>query len=235
MKRIRILLCLLVLLPLTNAFAHEGHAHDKSRPQDQNAIKRLVRDFSKSWGRHDATQMANSWAGDGDLIDPSGSEARGKNEIESLLARQHGGELKGSKISFEVESLRFLSENHAFVDAKAVISGLKIGNKKHPNVSHHVAFVAQKIGSGWKFLSVRPYAFAGDMAPSLGEHMCKKGGSHGECAKMRKDCGDKFCPKDGSCKKCAEMKKDRSKKHGKDFCPKEGGKKCCEGHYGKCE
>lgn len=187
MKRFGLMTALfLALLPLANAEAHEGHVHDKSRSQDQAAIRKLARGFSNAWGRHDVNAMANAWTSDGDVINPAGKEARGNGEIRDLLAAEHGGDFRGTKMSVEVDSIRFIANDLAFVDCTNVLKGLKIGKKKHPDFKHHLAFVAKHTAAGWKILSARPYAFVGNIAPALDKH---------------------FCPKDGPCKMCEKMEK----------------------------
>lgn len=206
MKRLALMTALfLTLVPLAGANAHAGHDHDKSRPQDRAAIRKLVRGFSNAWGRHDASAMANAWTTDGDVINPAGSQARGRDEIRELLASEHGGDFRGTNLSVAIDSIQFIANDLAFVDATNVLKGLKIDKKKHPDFKHHFSFVAKHTAAGWKFLIARPYAFVGNIAPALGKHLC---------------------PKDGTCKTCEMMKQHDGMEHGKDFCPKDGCKDC---------
>ncbi|HEX9148245.1 MAG TPA: hypothetical protein VF958_03705, partial [Thermoanaerobaculia bacterium] len=48
-------------------------------------VRARSQEFAASWNRHDPKAMAGVWAADGDLINPFGRTAKGRNEIEKLL------------------------------------------------------------------------------------------------------------------------------------------------------
>lgn len=160
------------------SFGAQASHHEATAPhskKDEAAICKLVGGFAGHWNRHNVDGMLGAWTTDGDVINPSGRVARGWDEVRQLLADEHGGDFKKTKMAIKVETIRFLSDDVAVVDAQNTLSGLKVGTKKHPDFVHHMAAVVSKTSGGWKFESVRPYIFLSTVM--AGKKICLKDGS----------------------------------------------------------
>ena len=139
-----------VLVMSMTAFAGE---------KDQ-AINKLVTDFSQAWTKADAKAMAALWTEDADLINPMNVRANGRAEIEKIFERETGQIFKGSTMQMSVEKIRWIGADYALVDVQADVQNFTDpSGKKVPSMKHHVALVTQEKDGNWSILSGRPYVF----------------------------------------------------------------------------
>jgi uncharacterized protein (TIGR02246 family) len=126
---------------------------------DDQAIRTVAADFVAAWNKHDPTQMASSWAQDGDLINPFGRPAKGRSQIEQLFREEQTGPMKQTTHQMTVTSVRILPGDLAFADADCQISGM-VGKdgKQMPPFTPRVFFVMGKKDGNWKILAARAYA-----------------------------------------------------------------------------
>ena len=116
--------------------------------------------FAAAWNRGDAAALAGTYVEDGVLIDPFGNAARGREEIEALLARTLSGPLKGSQTFFTIQEVRSLAAGVALVDGTQMVTGI-VGpdGAAAPDVELHVVVAMTGRKGQWQFVDGRPYAF----------------------------------------------------------------------------
>jgi uncharacterized protein (TIGR02246 family) len=122
-------------------------------PQDEQAIRNMVTQFVAAWNRNDAKALAGQFTSDGDLINPAGRIARGKGEVEKLLAEEQSGRFKGTHMSMTLKHLRFLKPDVAIVDEEFEITGLQ---GPQTTMKGLITVVLRKDGDHWLTTSARP-------------------------------------------------------------------------------
>lgn len=129
-------------------------------------IQQSLSNFADVWNKtHDAKQMSEFWTTDGDLINPFGVWGNSRDGVMKVFEMEQTGPLKESAQKFEVEKVRSLSAELAFVDAKSFMT-VREGKKKK-DMFHHVALLMSKKDEKWLIVAARPYLFAPSM-PSKG-------------------------------------------------------------------
>ena len=121
--------------------------------QDEQAIRKMVTQFVEAWNRNDAKALAGQFTSDGDLINPAGRIARGRNEVEKLLTEEHTGRFKGTHINMTLKHLRFLKPDIAIGDEEFEVTGLQ---GPQATLKGLVTFVVRKDGDHWLITSGRP-------------------------------------------------------------------------------
>ena len=121
---------------------------------DERAVEKVPLDFKDAWNKHDAKALANGFAEDGDLINPMGTAAKGREQIRKLFDREHGGRLKQSKMALQCEPARFLAVNVAEVDCDYTLEGITA--PQAPAVLRgHITLVVVREGGKWSIASQR--------------------------------------------------------------------------------
>lgn len=143
---------------MSGAFAAESSA--PSRAQDTRTIERRLGEFVTAWNKHDPAQMVAMWHDDGDLINPWGRIAKGRDQVQDLFRDEHTGPMKMCSHQMAIASVRLAADDVAIVDADCTLTGLRDPDGKElPVFKPHVVFVMSKKDGDWKILSARPYAF----------------------------------------------------------------------------
>jgi uncharacterized protein (TIGR02246 family) len=123
-------------------------------------VRKSCQSFKDAWNAHDPKAMAAIFVEeDGDILNPMGKKASGREEIEKAFAEEQTGEgmMRESTIEVKEETVRFLSDDFAISDADAVITGaMGPGGKKMPPMGVRVANVWKKVGDDWKIAACRP-------------------------------------------------------------------------------
>lgn len=146
------ILLILLMLPLIFAASCERTNPDKEIFQD------TVAQFSSAWNNHDSKAMADFWATDGTLLSPwTNSVYSGRDEIEKYFVREQIDGMKDSQIKLDIEKVRFIDSDTAFVDANLTISGMKIAGENAVPFRNHGVFLFVKRDGKWKILEARPY------------------------------------------------------------------------------
>jgi uncharacterized protein (TIGR02246 family) len=149
----KLLLCA-VLLGLIAAPAARA-----SQKDEDAAIQKRSDEWNAAWNSHDPKVMASFWLDNGDLIDPFGRHAQGRDAIEKLLEGDHTGTgpMVGTTYVGTVESIRYIGKNAAIVDVTAEVSGMKgPDGAALPPLKHHVTWVAEKKDGKWMAVAARP-------------------------------------------------------------------------------
>lgn len=130
--------------------------------QETHSVERIISKFLEAWNKHDASLMASIWADDGDLINPMGKLARGREEVLRLFTDEQRGAMKSTTCGMTLESVRWAADNVVVVDADCSISGMRDpGGKDLPIFKPHVVLVLHKIDNDqWQVLSARPYVYS---------------------------------------------------------------------------
>jgi uncharacterized protein (TIGR02246 family) len=109
-----------VALPFLILWA--GVAHTKTN-RDAADIRALAEKAAASWNAGDAATLASFWADEGDLIDASGNRTSGRSEIQKRFLGALGGAYKRSRLSLEVDTIRFVQPAVAVADGHFVLEG----------------------------------------------------------------------------------------------------------------
>ena len=109
-----------------------------------------------AWQANDGPALADSFTDDGSLINPFGQRADGRSAIGAMYAEFFGGMLQGSSTTVTVTNVRAVEPNYAFADGEQTISG--------PDgsvvLAVHLSALLRREGETWRWVDVRPYAFA---------------------------------------------------------------------------
>lgn len=150
-------ICILVLS--TVAFAQD-------QQKDEATINSLNKKFAVAWNKGDGAAMGATYTEDGCLIDPFGTEARGRTAATALLTQTVSTTLKGSTTSFETNYIRFLKPDVAFVDATQTITGAKSPEGEPlPEMKFHLVLSIIKKDGQWWYVDTRPYRFMSPPEP----------------------------------------------------------------------
>ncbi len=87
---------------------------------DTTAISRVLADQSGAWAAGDAAAFVADYSADATVIMP-GSYRRNRDEIRQSMAESFATILKGTKVTDEIQSIRFLGDDHAIAVSKAGI------------------------------------------------------------------------------------------------------------------
>jgi uncharacterized protein (TIGR02246 family) len=85
---------------------------------DARAIKNVLADQYKAWAAGDAAAFVADYSEDATVILP-GSFRRNRDEVRRSMTDSFATFLKDTKVTDEVESIRFLGDDHAIVISKA--------------------------------------------------------------------------------------------------------------------
>lgn len=132
-----------------------------SAEQEIAIIERRVGDFVAAWNRHEPAQMASVWHDDGDLIDPFGRIAKGRQQVQALFRDDQSGVMKTSTNQIAIASVRLLSSDLAVVDGQSTLTGMRDpAGRELPPFTPHVFMVVCKREGDWRILCARPYIFS---------------------------------------------------------------------------
>ncbi len=128
--------------------------------QQRQEIQARIDEFTAAWNRHDTEQMSALWTEDGDLINPFGRKAEGRDEVRRLFADEHAGVMKQSKHEMKVASVRMVGEV-ALVDMDSTVTGMRNpeSGADLPPLKLHIFAVMTKQDGKWMILSARPYSY----------------------------------------------------------------------------
>jgi len=177
MKRL-LIVAALALIPV--CAAADGAVDDAKSPSnvggmrgDQEAealIRKLYGQFQAEWNKHDGKALSDMWTIDGDHVEPDGTVAKGRHEVEALLSKQHGSIFKESKLDLQINDVWFLTRDMALVDGDYTLSGAVLPDGTAiPAREGHVTSVLMKERGTWWIAASRlmiptrlPYKKKGD-------------------------------------------------------------------------
>ncbi len=129
-------------------------ARDASK--EENAIQKQVEAFVAAWNTHDTRSMANLYAEDADLINPSGRSARSRTEIELLFRDEHASAFGRSQFSATPQHTRFLTPDLAVTTQEFSVSGAVDALGNMMTLRGYFTNVMKKQGDTWQVLVCRP-------------------------------------------------------------------------------
>jgi len=159
----KLLLCA-VLLGLTALPAARADQKDEDA-----AIHKRYDEWVAAWNKHDPHLLAALFTENGDLINPFGKHAEGREAIEKFFeAEQTGtGPMVGTTYNGSIASIRYISKNVAIVDVDGEVDGMKgPDGAAMPPFKHHVTWVAEKKDGKWMAQAARAFAPAPPPAPA---------------------------------------------------------------------
>jgi len=101
--------------------AHPGAGGPRSDLANDAAIRKLYGEFTAAWNAHDATKMASFWSLDGDVTEPDGMVAKGRDEVEKHFASEQMAAFKDSTLKLTIDSVWFISADVAMVDGTYMV------------------------------------------------------------------------------------------------------------------
>jgi uncharacterized protein (TIGR02246 family) len=135
-----------------------GMGSSLARADEKAAIQERVDGFTAAWNAHDPERMAALWVEDGDVINPFGRAAKGRDEVRRLFADEQAGPMRQSRHEMRVESVRMVGDL-ALVDLKSTITGIRgEDDRAYPPLNLHIFNVMTRRDGEWMIISARPYA-----------------------------------------------------------------------------
>ena len=121
----------------------------RSASSDEASVRDIPQQIAEGWSNGDGRKIAAVYADDGVLVAGHGVVLRGPADIASYHNRQLASELKGSRLTVEVTSVRFLKPDVAVMQTEGGIlwpgqTQLAAGNRGIQS------FVVAKEGGVWR-------------------------------------------------------------------------------------
>ena len=136
-----------------NLFALGAFAADTTT----QAIEKRTGEFVAAWNRHDSKAMAGLFLPDGDLINPFGRLAKGRDEVARLFADEQSTVMKATTMKTDAITVRTLAPDVALADWDITVTGMTAPDGSvMPAVKFHGAFVWAKKGGTWSVMAARP-------------------------------------------------------------------------------
>jgi len=128
---------------------------------DEQGLRKAIAAYIDAMNKGSLEARLAFWAADADHVDESGKVTRGRDAIAALLKKGQA-ELKGTKVTGSILSVRFLRPEVALVDGFIEFVGPD-GSKE----SNRYAIVWTKSGDKWLISSARDFSAEADSLPSL--------------------------------------------------------------------
>jgi uncharacterized protein (TIGR02246 family) len=100
---------------------HPGAGGPSTDLANDAAIRKLYEEFTAAWNAHDPKKMASYWSLDGDVTEPDGMVAKGRDEVEKHFATEQEAAFKDSTLKLTIDSVWFVSGDVAMVDGTYVV------------------------------------------------------------------------------------------------------------------
>ncbi|GAC1432452.1 MAG: hypothetical protein NVSMB68_04910 [Thermoanaerobaculia bacterium] len=150
MKRVTLVVLTLALIAIPLSAKESSEA----------ALRATYDAFVAAWNSHDAKAMAAAWANDGDLVNPFGRAARGREAIETMMQDEHSKALRQSTYKPGPLSIRFLEPEIAVVESDDEITGMTAADGTAVPAMHiHAVRVMQKKAGKWLAVVARPMIY----------------------------------------------------------------------------
>lgn len=143
---------------------------------DEDDIKIAMDKFVADWNKHDAEGMASLWAEKGDVTNPLGRKAEGRDQVKKLLTEEHTGVMKATQAKITgTPMIKMLGDDYAWVEHEFEVSGMKSPEgKMMPPMKHQVVMLLEKNDDKWEAQMARPYMFMHSMGKDMAHHSKKK-------------------------------------------------------------
>lgn len=132
-------------------------ASSEGHEKDENAIRAAWAEHVAGMNKHDAKASVAFMAEDGDILDPMGKMARGRAEIEKMMAEHFQSDMMKNTIGeLSVTRVMFIKPDVALVDADAMMTGMTgPDGKPMPPMKHFVTGVMVKKSGKWWAQAIR--------------------------------------------------------------------------------
>jgi uncharacterized protein (TIGR02246 family) len=124
-------------------------------PADEAAIRDLAKQYASAWNSGDIPKAAAVYTDDATFVNVRGMETKGRAAIETGMAQDLSGELKGTTFAVTMDTIRFVRPDLALVQGTTNITG---GGTPPDGLKGHYLLVATKQGGSWKVLAVHTAA-----------------------------------------------------------------------------
>jgi uncharacterized protein (TIGR02246 family) len=128
-------------------------------PAMEPSLREAWKAFEGAFNRQDPREVASFWDPEGSLLGPTGIRGDGRSGIEKVFRQDLDAFLRGTRSTFEVDAVRMIGHDVAFVDCTHRIDGARLPDGTKGTMRLHLAAVARRSGDGWRWLDARPYAF----------------------------------------------------------------------------
>jgi uncharacterized protein (TIGR02246 family) len=156
-----LMLAVLLIRPDRPAEAAAQENAPKNSGADEQAIRKAGAAYLDALNKGDLNALMAVWTADADYIDESGKPTRGRDAITALVKKTLP-DLKGTKVTSKLNSLKFLRPEVALEDGSLTFSWAD-GSK----TSNRYALVWVKSGERWLISSARDLPAEADDLPSL--------------------------------------------------------------------
>lgn len=127
-------------------------------PDQEKQIRTVIEDHYTFWNKHDPAKMAELYAFDGDLRTIFNERANNRKEVEKIFADEQNTKMKDAQIKYEIQSIKMIKPNIAFIDVESDIKGIEtLDQKKYMPIHHHVVYVLVLRDGKWQILIGRPF------------------------------------------------------------------------------
>lgn len=127
-------------------FATQGFA-ETFPPEEENQIKSVINSFYDDANKHEPKKMAEFFTTDGDIRTPWSDRGTNRDEVEKILTTEFTGMMKNAHFENNIQSIRMVKPDVAFVDMDSVIKGMETNaSTQYAPTHHHVIFVLVKRG-----------------------------------------------------------------------------------------
>ena len=121
------------------------------------AVEKRNGEFVAAWNRHDSKAMATLWLPDGDLLNPFGRWAKGRDEVAKLFADEQSTVMNATTFTVDAITVRMLAPDVALADDDVTVTGMTAADGSvMPAVKIHGSFVWAKKGGTWSVMAARP-------------------------------------------------------------------------------
>ncbi len=125
----------------------------------ETSMADTLKAFEAAFNRQDTREVAAFWEQDGTLLSPMGAEGIGRAGVEKVYAADVATFLRGTRSTFEIDRVRMIGRDHAFLDLTHTISGARMPDGTTGTMRLHLAALARRSGDAWRWVDTRPYAF----------------------------------------------------------------------------
>jgi uncharacterized protein (TIGR02246 family) len=110
-------------IAVTTLLTFLGGAQAMDNHQDEQAIRKVVADFTEAWNKHDAHAFSMVFSEDADFTNVVGKGTKGRAEIEKFHAPGFATSFKNSHLESDGIRIRFIKPDVAAVDVVWEMTG----------------------------------------------------------------------------------------------------------------
>src|SRR5687767_12325602 len=119
-----------MVLVLMVAIATAALGDVPGKPEDEQAIRKVIRARELAWSNGDANGYKQLLTSDADISSATGRSASGSDAVLDLYSEQREGVYKGAITATSIESIRFIRADVALVNTNFRLTGLRTADGK---------------------------------------------------------------------------------------------------------